>query len=68
MTFFFCRFLDQIWLKKTVLWTNITQMLFLIQYGNILQFTKTFAYNMCILSLKNQKRVEKAFFMTMTKK
>ena len=38
--FDFCRFLDQIWLQKTVLWTNIEKNVFLIQYLNIYNLQK----------------------------
>ena len=58
----YCRFLDQIWLQKTVSWTNIEDF-FLIQYFNILQFTKTVVDNMCVLSfLKIKKWLKRHFY------
>ena len=61
-----CRFLDQIRLQNCF-WTNIERKKLLTQYFNNLQFTKTFADNICILSLKKSKMIAKAFFMNMTK-
>ena len=64
---FFCRFLNQMRLPKTVFWTNIKKMFFAIQYINILQLTKTFVDNMCALVLWKQRNGCNIFFMNVTK-
>ena len=66
--FVFCRFLDQIWLQKTVFWTNIKKMFFSIQYLNILQLPKTFVDNTCVLSYKKTRNGDKSIFYECDKK
>ena len=59
---FFVGFLDQIRLQKTVFRTNNKKRKNLIQYLNILQLTKTFFDNMCILSYKKLRKGWKSIF------
>ena len=52
---FFCRFLDQIRLQKTVFWTNIEQNIYSIPYLNMLQFIKTVVDTMCGLFYEKKR-------------
>ena len=64
----YCRFLDPIWLQKTVFWTNIKENVFFsIQYLNIFKFTATFVDDLCVLSYKKSRNGCKTFFMNATK-
>ena len=65
---FFCRFLNQIRLQKTVFWTSMEWNFFSIQYWNILQFTKTFFDNMCVLSYTKSRKGCKSIFHDCNKK